>query len=65
VAVLRSIAAESGRPELAAALMRRAVYQDAGKGRVERIEPDGTRRVGRFVNRRFTPDEPRRSSGTR
>lgn len=34
------------------------MYQDAGDSRVDRIERDGTRTVGRFVNRRFVADEP-------
>jgi hypothetical protein len=59
---LRRIAAGSARTELSAALMAgRTVYQDAGEGRVERIERDGTRTVGRFVNRRFTPDDSQRA----
>ncbi len=63
VAALRRISSEDARPELAAALMQgRTVYQDAGDGRVERIERDGTRSIGRFVNRRFTADEPRRAT---
>jgi hypothetical protein len=63
VAALRRIAADGQRPELAEMLMRgRTVYQDAGDGRIEQIEQDGTRRIGRIVNRRFTPDEPQRSS---
>ena len=36
--------------------------KDAGNGRVERIERNGTRTVGRFVNRRFTADSPQRTT---
>jgi ParD-like antitoxin of type II bacterial toxin-antitoxin system len=60
MSALRRVASEGSRPELAATLREgRTVYQDAGDGRVERIERDGTRTVGRFVNRRFTADEPK------
>ena len=59
LAALRRIAASGARTQLGATLMEgRTVYQDAGEGRIERIEPDGTRAVGRFVNRRFIADEP-------
>lgn len=63
LAAMRKIASEKARPTLAATLTQgRTVYQDAGAGRLERIEHDGTRTMGRMVNRRFTPDEPGRSS---
>ena len=62
VAALRRIASDGVRTELAATLTEgRTVYQDAGDGRVERIERDGTRAVGRFVDRRFTADAPQRA----
>jgi hypothetical protein len=63
---LRRIASESSRAELGATLRKaRVVYQDAGDARVERIERierDGTRTIGRFLNRRFTADEPKSAS---
>lgn len=63
LSTLRQIAAEASRPELAATLRNgRTVYQDAGDSRVERIERDGTRTVGRFVNRRFIVEEPKRAT---
>lgn len=42
----------------------RVVYQSdpAGSGLTERIEPDGTRTLGRLMNRRFVPA---RSAGSR
>ena len=61
LAALRRIASENVRTDLSAKLKEgRTVYQDAGAGRVERIERDGTRTIGRFVNRVFTPEEPKR-----
>jgi ParD-like antitoxin of type II bacterial toxin-antitoxin system len=62
LAALRRVASE--RPsELADTLMQgRTVYQDAGAGRIERIERDGSRSIGRIVNRRFVPDEPGRAT---
>src|SRR5439155_24241515 len=52
LAVLRRIASDGAPTDLSATLRKgRTVYQDAGNGRVERIERDGTRTVGRFVNR--------------
>ena len=66
LSALRQIASEASRPELAATLRYgRTVYQDAGDSRVERIERDGTRTVGRFMNRRFTVEEPKRASRRR
>lgn len=63
---LRQIASDRRRTELSTTLTSgRTVYQAVDEGRVERIEPGGTRTVGRFVNRRFTPDEPRRASRRR
>ena len=57
--MLRQIASDDARPELAFTLMKgRTVYQDDGTGRIERIERDGRRSVGCFVNRTFMPDEP-------
>jgi len=61
LAVVRRIASDNQRTDLSATLKDgRTVYQDAGEGRVERIERDGTRTVGRFVDRRFVADEPER-----
>ena len=54
LAVLRRIASDGIRTDLSAALKDgRTVYQDAGNGCIERIEHDGTRTVGRLVNRSF------------
>ncbi|MEQ1912430.1 MAG: hypothetical protein ABMA15_26650 [Vicinamibacterales bacterium] len=41
----------------------RTVYQidPAGSGLTERIEPDGTRTLGKFANRLFVPAPPSRS----
>jgi hypothetical protein len=64
VAALRRVASDRTCPVLLSSIMEnRPVYQDAGGGLVEQIDRDGTRRVGRFVNRRFTPEEP--EAGTR
>lgn len=58
LSALRKIASEASRAELAAALRSgRTVYQDAGDSRIERIERDGSRTVGRFENRRFVADD--------
>jgi len=66
LAALQRIAVGDNLPELAARLKeRRTVYQDAGDGRVERIQSDGTRTVGRFVDRRFIPDESERAARRR
>jgi len=66
LAALRKIASESPRRELAAALSRgRTVYEEPDQGLIERIETDGTRTTGRIVNRRFMPEEARRSSRRR
>jgi hypothetical protein len=66
LAALRRIASAGGRMELGAKLKeRRTVYQDAGDGRIEQIEPDGTRAVGRFVDRRFVRDAAERSARRR
>lgn len=60
LSALRQIAFETSRTELAATLRNaRTVYQDAGDSRVERIESDGTRTIGRFVDRRFIAGEPK------
>ena len=64
LAALRNIASDDDRPELSAKLKAgRTIHQDAGEGRVERIERDGTRTIGRFVNRVFIPEEPERAIG--
>lgn len=66
LSALRRIASELPRTELAATLRSaRTVYQDAGDSRVERIERDGTRTIGRIVNRRFIADEPKRAARRR
>jgi hypothetical protein len=60
---LRDVAGESARGELAASITDgRVVYQDDGNGRIERIDRDGSRSVGRIVDRHFVADEPRRDS---
>ncbi len=64
--VLRQIASGAARTELAKTLRQnRTVYQDAGESRIERIERDGTRTIGRFVNRRFVADEPKHAARRR
>lgn len=61
LAAVRRIASEPVKNDLSAALKNgRTVYQDAGDGRIERLERDGTRTTGRFVNRQFIADEPTR-----
>jgi hypothetical protein len=66
LAALRRIASDDARTELAATLREgRAVYQDAGDGRIERIDRDGTRTIGRLVGRRFTADESQRATRRR
>lgn len=63
LSTLRKIASVPARTELAGALRdSRTVYQDAGDGRVEQIERDGTRAIGRIVNSRFIADQPKRAS---
>jgi hypothetical protein len=52
--------------ELGKRLMEgRTVYQGAGNDRVERIEPDGTRTIGHFVDKEFVPNEPKRKAHRR
>ena len=66
LATLRKIASESSRKNLSARLKEgRAVYQDAGAGRVERIESDGTRTIGRFIERVFLPEDLKRATRRR
>lgn len=63
-AVLERVVAEGGRRSLARSLQTgRTVYQSdpAGSGLTERIDPDGSRTLGRFANRRFVPARPTRS----
>jgi hypothetical protein len=63
-AALERAAAEEDRGALARRLKRgRVVYQSdpAGSGLTERIDPAGTRTLGRLVNRRFVPARPGRS----
>ncbi len=65
-AVLERLAAEDDRRALARRLRTgRTVYQSdpAGSGLTERIEPDGSRTLGRFANRRFVPARVTRSGG--
>src|SRR5688500_12036616 len=57
-AALARVIADSDRRALARSLqMGRTVYQSdpAGSGLTERIEPDGSRTLGRLINRRFEP----------
>ncbi len=64
-AALKWVVAEKDRSALARRLKRgRVVYQSdpTGSGFTERIEPDGTRTLGRLMNRRFVPA---RSAGSR
>ncbi|HYC62342.1 MAG TPA: hypothetical protein VEK79_22510 [Thermoanaerobaculia bacterium] len=66
LSALRRIASEGSHSELGATLRQgRTVYQDAGEGRIERIDRNGTRTVGRLANRRFTADEPERATRRR
>jgi len=61
--VLARVVAESDRRSLARSLQTgRTVYQSdpAGSGLTERIEPDGSRTLGRLINRRFVPARPAR-----
>jgi len=63
-AVLERLVAEDDRRALARRLRTgRTVYQSdpAGSGLTERIEPDGSRTLGRFANRRFVPVRGTRS----
>lgn len=63
-AALARVVAESERRALAQDLQAgRTVYQSdpAGSGLTERIEPDGSRTLGRLVNRRFIPARPTRA----
>jgi hypothetical protein len=63
-AVLERVVAAGDRRSLARSLKTgRTVYQSdpAGSGLTERIEPDGSRTLGRFANRRFVPARPTRS----
>lgn len=67
-AELRRIANTADRSDLARTLMQgRAVYQSApnGSGAIMRIEPDGTRTVGRFEKRRFVALGPSRRRAPR
>jgi hypothetical protein len=60
---LERVVAEGNRRSLARSLQAgRTVYQSdpAGSGLTERIEPDGSRTLGRFVNRRFISARPTR-----
>jgi hypothetical protein len=63
-AALERAVADTGRAALARRLKAgRVVYQSdpAGSGLTERIGPDGTRTLGRLVNRRFVPARAFRS----
>jgi hypothetical protein len=63
-AALERAVADTGRAALARRLKAgRVVYQSdpAGSGLTERIGPDGTRTLGRLVNRRFVPARASRS----
>ena len=64
-AVLDRVISEDERRSLARSLQAgRTVYQSdpAGSGLIERIEPDGTRTLGRLVKRRFVPAHPPRAA---
>ena len=64
-AVLESLVIDKNRGTLASRLKAgRVVYQSdpAGSGLTERIEPDGTRKLGRLKNKRFLPVRPTRSA---
>jgi hypothetical protein len=59
LALLRQVISDPSRADLATALMQgRTVYQEDGAGGIERIERDGSRSLGRFVNRRFVAEGP-------
>ncbi len=63
-AALQRVATEEDRAALARRLKRgRVVYQSdpAGSGLTERIDPDGTRMLGRLVNRRFVAERSART----
>lgn len=63
-AALKKVVAKTDRRSLARSLRAgRTVYQadPSGSGLTERIEPDGRRTTGRFVNRSFVPKQPTRS----
>jgi hypothetical protein len=63
-AALEKVVTETDRRSLARSLKAgRTVYQTdpAGSGLTERIQPDGSRTLGRFANRRFVPVRPTRS----
>lgn len=65
-AALKRVVTEEDRSALARRLKRgRVVYQSdpAGSGLTERVDPDGTRTVGRLVNRRFVPARSARPRG--
>jgi hypothetical protein len=63
VALERLVAEDDRRPLARSLQTGRTVYQSdpAGSGLTERIEPDGSRTLGRFVNRRFVPARLTRS----
>lgn len=66
--LLRKVAANADRSELARTLAQgRVVYQSdpGGSGSIMRIEPDGTRTVGRFEKRRFVAAHQTRRPGRR
>jgi hypothetical protein len=65
-AVLETLVTKKDRGPLASRLKAgRAVYQvdPAGSGLTERVDADGTRTLGRLVNRRFVPARATRSRG--
>jgi hypothetical protein len=63
LALLRQVSSDASRTDLATALMQgRTVYQDDGAGGIERIERDGSRSVGRLVDRQFVANEPRHTA---
>ena len=65
---LERVVAEKDRSAFARRLKRgRVVYQSdpAGSELIERIDPDGTRTLGRLINRRFVPARPAGSRARR
>lgn len=65
-AVLERLVNEKNRGTLASRLKAgRVIYQSdpAGSGLTERVSADGTRTLGRLVNRRFVPARATRSRG--
>ena len=65
-AVLAGLVTNKAKSTLASRLKAgRVVYQSdpKGSGLIERVEPNGTRTLGRLVHRRFVPARASRSRG--